>query len=105
MHAVGDGVNAIPREHVPCRLGMAAADAVGIAGQVEGELRHIELLRTRELLEFPNLHQTWNKALEQIIAKPVVASLHGRVGGEHAAFAHLGEIVERLSRSRVRNAA
>jgi hypothetical protein len=102
MHAVGDCVNAIPRKHLARRLGMAAGDTIDIAGQVERQLRHIELFRTGQLLELVDLHEIRNQALKRTLRKPVMAGLDGGVGGEHATFPNLGEIIKRLAWAHIR---
>ena len=55
MNAVGDRVDPIAGKHVPRRLGVAARDAVDIAGQIERELRHVERVAPGEALEFIEL--------------------------------------------------
>jgi hypothetical protein len=97
MHPVGNRMNAVAGKHVLRRFGVAARDAVDIAGEVQGQVRQIEMGFAGKAPERPELDEPGQQPLEQIVGKTVVPGLYRRVRREDAALAHLGDIVGRFA--------
>ncbi len=98
VNAVGDRVNAVCGEHTRGRLGVHAGDAIHVSGQAQGEARHVEAIAARKALQLFEPDQVRQKPGVKVVGKAIVPRLDRRVGGEHAAIAHLRDLVGRLTR-------
>ena len=79
MHAVGDGMDAVPGKHLRSRLRMASRDPVHIVREVEGEAGHVEAIVAGEALQSVEIDETGQQPLEKLVKEAVMASLDGRV--------------------------
>ena len=85
VHAVGDGVDPVAREHLPRRLGMAHGHAVDPVAEIERQPGHVEHVGAGEMAQLVDLEELAQHLLDQLVGEAVVAGLDRRVGGEDAA--------------------
>jgi hypothetical protein len=77
-------MDAVAGKHVLRGFGMAARDAIDVAGEIEPEPRHIEPIVAGKLLQSIDLDKPGQELLEQIVTKSVVAGFDRCMGREYA---------------------
>ena len=84
MDPVGNGIDFISREHIPGYFPMLLGHPVDEFGQVQGQNRHVQVLRSGQSLKDVQGDVASQNPLDQVVGKTIMAGLHRGVGGKDA---------------------